>query len=600
MGNVEDKIFQEALAAIEVGNNTRAKDLLTRLLKQNQQNPQYWLWMSAVVRSNKERRYCLNQVLQFDPQNVDARRGLTLLGDLPLDDSLRVPLQKQQRKWTIPEIAGLESEKVKIPWLRMSLAVAALAVVIGLIFVAFGSNRLWIFQNRQVAVLGTAQSTPTFPATNTPTITITVRNPTATPPWMALIATYTPTPLYVNTPHPIIEAYQIAVRRYQRGDWQQSIQYFNQALQTEKNSPDLYYLLGEAYRQNGQLAEALGAYNQAIQLDSQFAPPYLGRARIALLSEPESFNEITRDLENAIRFDSQMGEAYLELANLQFLEKNWQDAQLNLEEAAIYLPDSPFISIASGKIALQQKDYAKAIEFAKLANQQDQTVLDTYRFLGEVYQAAGQFSDSLEPLTVYSRYAPKDDPQAIAWLGKAYAASGDSDEALQLFAQALKNDRYAVDIYMQRGQLYFSSEKYDLAFDDFSTAFKLKPKLYEACMMKGETQLKLGGPGNAYIQLSECQKLAETDSELARMFFYRAVSLEALKNDVAVQDWERMLNLAPEAIEPEWLATAQAFLSLRYSPTPSLTGTITPRTTQTPSQTSTPPASTPTLTPDTN
>ncbi len=600
MGNAEDKIFQEALAAIEEGNNTRAKDLLTRLLKQNQQNPQYWLWMSAVVRSNKERRYCLNQVLQFDPQNADARRGLTLLGDLPLDDSLRVPLQKQQRKWTVPEIAGLESEKVKISWLRMILAVAALAVVIGLVFVAISSNRLWIFQNRQVAVLGTAQSTPTFPATNTPTITVTVRNPTATPPWMALVATYTPTPLYVNTPHPIIEAYQIAVRRYQRGDWQQSIQYFNQALETEKNSPDLYYLLGEAYRQNGQLAEALGAYNQSIQIDPQFAPPYLGRARIALLSEPEFFNEITRDLDKAIQIDPQMGEAYLELANIQFLENNWQDAQLNLEEAAIYLPDSPYISIATGKIALLQKDYAKAIEYAKLANQQDQTVLVTYRFLGEVYQAAGQISDSLEPLTIYSRYAPKDDPQAIAWLGKAYAASGDSDEALKLFAQALKNDRYAVDIYMQRGQLYFSSEKYDLAFDDFSTAFKLKPYLFEACMMKGETQLKLGGPGNAYIQLSECQKLAETDSELARMFFYRAVSLEALKNDVAVQDWERMLNLPPEAIEPEWLATAQAFMSVRYSPTPSLTGTITPRTTQTPSKTSPPPASSTTLTPDVN
>ena len=115
--------------------------------------------------------------------------------------------------------------------------------------------------------------------------------------------------------------------------------------------------------------------------------------------------------------------------------------------------------------------------------------------------------------------------------------------------------------------------------------------------MIGETQLKLGGPGNAYIQLSECQKLAETDSELARMFFFRAVALEALDNDVAIQDWERLLSLPAEAIEPQWEATAQSFLSLRFSATPSLTATSTPKTTRTPSGTGSPPPKTATVTP---
>ncbi len=65
MTSTEEKIFQEALTAIEENENLRAKDLLTRLLKMDQHNPEYWLWMSAVVTSEKERRYCLQQVLKI-------------------------------------------------------------------------------------------------------------------------------------------------------------------------------------------------------------------------------------------------------------------------------------------------------------------------------------------------------------------------------------------------------------------------------------------------------------------------------------------------------------------------------------------------------
>ena len=60
MTTAEENMFLEAQKAIEAGDKARGKDLLTRLLKQNQQNADYWLWMSAVVDSEKERRYCLN------------------------------------------------------------------------------------------------------------------------------------------------------------------------------------------------------------------------------------------------------------------------------------------------------------------------------------------------------------------------------------------------------------------------------------------------------------------------------------------------------------------------------------------------------------
>ena len=76
----EDVMLQEAISAIRQGQRIRARDLLTRLLRTNQTNPEYWLWMSAVVDTSKEQVYCLQSALKLDPSNQAAKEGLILLG----------------------------------------------------------------------------------------------------------------------------------------------------------------------------------------------------------------------------------------------------------------------------------------------------------------------------------------------------------------------------------------------------------------------------------------------------------------------------------------------------------------------------------------
>jgi len=560
----------------------------------DQQNPQYWLWMSAVVISEKERRFCLQQVLKFDPQNTDARRGLILLGDLALDDNLRVPLAYQQRKWSVPEIQGLETDNARLPLVKVGLTIAAIAIVITFIVMAFTSNRLWIFKNRQVAVIGTAQSTPTFPATKTSTITPTPKFEGPTPPWMDLAQTYTPTPIYVNTPHPIIEAYRIAIRNYERNDWAQAITYFQQAIKADSTSPDLPYLLGEVYRLNGQNNLALDAFNQSLSIDPNFGPAYLGKAKIHSLMEPETFEEVINELERSIVLDPSLAEAYIELANIQIKNNELEQAQLNLEKVSQLLPDSPLISLALGKISIQKQDFESALMFAIRANEQDRTNLESYRFLGQAYQALGLFTESLDPLLVFTTHSPTKDPLALAWLADAYAANNMLDKAIALYDEAISEDKFAVDVYLKRGQMYLKSEDFQAAYNDFEMASKIRPVSYEACMLMGETLLKMEAPGDAYQQISKCQKLSETDQQLARMFFYRAISLEALDNEVAIQEWERLMAIPENSIKSEFLATAQYFISTHYTPTPTntqssiLTKTVTPGITVPSKRTTTP------------
>ena len=582
----EENMFLEAQKAIESGDKARGKDLLTRLLKQDQQNPEYWLWMSAVVDSEKERRYCLNQTLKLDPQNQMARRGQILMGDLPVDPALVFPFDQQKRKWQLPPVSTNEKPLPKIPWLKVALTSFALLAVITVIVVALGSDRLWTYRSRNLAAMGTAVPTPTYPASATPTITETPRITGPTAPWNILQSTYTPTPIYVYTPHPIVEAFSIAMRNYQEQDWEETIKYLNQAIQTQPDAPDLHYHLGEVYFQTGDFENALIAFEKSIETDPAFAAGYYGRAKV-LISNDDTFSDAIDDLLKSIDLDPEYGEAFLSLLNAYIKAGDIEKAREISDQVENLLPNSPFLDLAKGRLALLEGEFNLATDHTETALEKDLTLLPAYKLLGEIYQASGNPKESLEPLLIYHRYNTSQDPEDEILLSVAYAANNQFEEALQLLDNILERDTKYAKGFIQRGTIYTQMEEYQKAIDDYETASKLEPKSFEYCMLFSEAFFPIEKPGNAYQQAGECQKLAETDNELARMYFVKAIALEALENDVAKLDWERMLELDPEAILPEWKATALAYLETYFTPTPTSSPTLTATITITPKTTAT-------------
>jgi hypothetical protein len=123
-------MFKEAVAAIEKGENTRGRDLLTRLIKVNPDNPEYWLWMSAVVESTRERIYCLKEVLRIDPENSLAQRGLAMFGAMPVNPKLTIPIQMQRRRWEV-KLPIIEKEKPIISWMQLLLTIVVVLILAG-------------------------------------------------------------------------------------------------------------------------------------------------------------------------------------------------------------------------------------------------------------------------------------------------------------------------------------------------------------------------------------------------------------------------------------------------------------------------------------
>lgn len=77
------ELTKQATAAYHAKNLPDARKLLVEAVQTEPTYAMGWLWLAAVVEKAGEKRYCLDQVLTFDPSNVQARKGLATLPDVP-------------------------------------------------------------------------------------------------------------------------------------------------------------------------------------------------------------------------------------------------------------------------------------------------------------------------------------------------------------------------------------------------------------------------------------------------------------------------------------------------------------------------------------
>ena len=97
--SIPDNSLQSAAEAIRTGQLAQAREILTKLLQADQQNPEYWVWLSAAVETQKERLFCLQTAYKLDPTNASARRGLVTLGALAPENPPRPFALNRPRPW---------------------------------------------------------------------------------------------------------------------------------------------------------------------------------------------------------------------------------------------------------------------------------------------------------------------------------------------------------------------------------------------------------------------------------------------------------------------------------------------------------------------
>lgn len=77
-----EQTLREAISSIKSGNKTLGRQLLIRVLEDDDKNETAWLWLTQCLPSAEQKRECFNRVLEINPNNQHAKDGLKRLSTL--------------------------------------------------------------------------------------------------------------------------------------------------------------------------------------------------------------------------------------------------------------------------------------------------------------------------------------------------------------------------------------------------------------------------------------------------------------------------------------------------------------------------------------
>lgn len=599
-----DTIFQDAVNALRRGEKTRAKELLTLLLKTDQNNSTYWIWLSASVDAAKERIYCLQTALKLDPENTIAKRGLILLGALPPDDTIQPFPMNRPRAWEEKLLLAHEKPKergVRVAMRSPLVRLGGLSIVgIGMCLVIYFGVILPRWGVINIAPTNTPGPSPTFTAT--PTIFGATAIPTQvfagpTPLSAFLNATYTPTPLYVNTPRSAgaVDQFRIAKEAYNNEQWDVFIENMLLLQPIEPDAADIPYFIGEAYRFQNDTTRAARYYNDALDLDPNFAPAYLGLVRVRLMADPDfRAGEL---FAQAIESDPNYGEAYLERARWFIDREDYADSFEDLELAERLLPGSPEVYLAYAYAYLGEGEDDMALEYAQKAYAADVLNLPTYKLLGDLYLDREDYLNAAEALRLYTTYE-SDDATGFGKLGQAYYYLGEYQNAVVAVDSGEQVNPNGMDRFLAyRGLSHVELGNFESAVDDMQEAVDEEPEDYEIRLGYAKALYGDRKFGTAFLQIEALRSLVETDEEKALELYWRA-RIQEQRNDIrdAIKSWQDLLKLDEDVMTPEMREEAQDRLAELVPPTSTPRGggsTSTPR----PATATQRPGATPTRTP---
>jgi tetratricopeptide (TPR) repeat protein len=232
----------------------------------------------------------------------------------------------------------------------------------------------------------------------------------------------------------------------------EAVQALRMAISRDPSRYELFNILGNTLRKNGEPEEAIKALNEAIRLaekqNIRYATAYNTRGLVHL--EDEDYTEAKRDFNKAIEIDPNYYEPYLNRGILFQKQAAGQQTQPRRAEL-IYLakrdyltaialkPDIPEAFFNMANLLLQQARFNSAIEYYNRAVSLDPEASDIHNNLG----------------------------LALANLGK-YA------EALREFSTAISLDSRNVKAYESRAKAYRRFGKLDRAADDEETVRVLR------------------------------------------------------------------------------------------------------------------------------
>ena len=214
------------------------------------------------------------------------------------------------------------------------------------------------------------------------------------------------------------------------------------------NKPAAYeaYLRGRYFWSkftDADLLKAVDAFNQAIEIDPNYAWPYIGLADFytwsAIFGEIpslEAFPKAVAAAQRALEIDDTLGEAYAALAFGVFLSDwNWADAEMLAKRAIELSPNYPFAHECYSNYLVAQGRFDEGIAEIKRAEELDPGSPRALVMTSWVLYQCRKFEQSVAKAQQATEMQ-KDFPQGLLHLGNSLTGVGRYDEAVAVLRKS--------------------------------------------------------------------------------------------------------------------------------------------------------------------
>ena len=323
--------------------------------------------------------------------------------------------------------------------------------------------------------------------------------------------------------------FYIGLTSYKEGKHEEAIKHYDQAIDINPQFAEAYNNRGITKDLLGRHEEAIADYDQAIRINPQFAEAYYNRGTTKdLLGRHE---EAIADYDQAIRINSQYAEAYYNRGNAKGELGKHEEAIADYDEAIHINPQfaQAYCNKGNVKLALGQHDdaiadYDQAIrinpQFAK-----------AYYNRGNAKSMLGRYEEAIADFNETIRISPQF-AEAYGNRGNANVALGRHEDAIADYDQAIRINPQIADAYYNRGNANVALDWHDDAIADYDQAIRINLQHAEAHYNRGK----------AYTEIGEYKK--------ARVDLQRAFELATEQNNQALaQHAQRLLEQLPPADE---------------------------------------------------
>jgi tetratricopeptide (TPR) repeat protein len=236
----------------------------------------------------------------------------------------------------------------------------------------------------------------------------------------------------------------------------------------------------------------------------------------------------------------------LGLANI-LAQENADSAIIFLQAALSKLPESIALQISLAKRYLQKQEYDKALAICNTITSQYPNQLDALILKSEILHEQNKNEESLAALEQAYQYGPfdRDLVYDLAFLyaetknslalsitdsllkndtlekhaepyyfkGVYFRNIGNNAEAIQQFNEAIRQDYYFLDAYMEKGQIFYDQKKFEAARKTFQLASTVSPTFADAYFWLGKCDEALNNKPEAKLNYQRAYGLDKSLTE---------------------------------------------------------------------------------------